>query len=57
MFDNSINKTSLCFKQYQITSDDELFSYFKNIFHVINEEDYSKDYLLNLAMLVIIITS
>ena len=45
MFDDSTNKTSLCFKQYQITLDDKLSFYFKNIFHIINKKDYSTDYL------------
>ena len=45
MLDDSTDKTSLYFKQYQITSNDESFFHSKNIFHVINEEDHSKNYL------------
>ena len=45
ILDDSADKTSLYFKQYQITSDDELSSYFENIFYIIDKEDYSTDYL------------
>ena len=45
ILDDSTNKTNLYFKQYQITSDNKSSSYSKNIFHVIDEEDYLKDYL------------
>ena len=45
MLDDSTDKTSLYFKQYQIILNDELFSHSENIFHVIDEEDHSKNYL------------
>ena len=43
--DDSADKTNLYFKQYQITSDNKSSSHSENIFYVIDEEDYLKDYL------------
>ena len=45
MLDDSTDKINLYFEQYQITSDNKSSSYSENIFHVIDEEDHSKDYL------------
>ena len=45
MLNDNVNKTSLYFKQYQITSDNKSSSYSKNIFYIIDEEDYLKDYI------------